>query len=97
MSEANRVYVIENNRINPEKVEVNPNTEQKNYNIEKIDRNSILRMYSIPSEKTIFIYGGNLGKPQGIDFIIEYLKINELRDDSFILIVGSGTEYKKII
>lgn len=96
MSEANRVYVIENNRINPEKVEVNPNTEQKNYNIEKIDRNSILRMYSIPSEKTIFIYGGNLGKPQGIDFIIECLKINELRDDSFILIVGSGTEYKKL-
>lgn len=96
MSNANRVYILENNRINAERVEVNPNTEQKNNNIEQIDRSSILREYNIPNEKTIFIYGGNLGKPQGIDFILECLKINELRDDSFIVIVGSGTEYTKL-
>ena len=52
--------------------------------------------YVIPIDKTVFVFGGNLGKPQGITFMIECLK--SVRDvaDAFFLIVGDGTEYSKI-
>ena len=30
--------------------------------------------YGIPLDKTVFVYGGNLGKPQGIPFLVECLK-----------------------
>ena len=44
-------------------------------------------------DKKVFIYGGNLGKPQGIPFLIECLKKCEGIKDAFFLIVGDGTEY----
>ena len=37
-----------------------------------------------------------MGRPQGIDFLIEVLAANEKRNDSFFIIVGSGTEFMKI-
>ena len=42
------------------------------------------------------MYGGNLGKPQGIDFLLDVLKSNIYNDKAYFLIVGSGTEYGKI-
>ena len=33
-------------------------------------RESIRKKYAIPSDKTVFVYGGNLGKPQGISFLM---------------------------
>ena len=33
--------------------------------------NEIRVKYDVPLNKKIFIYGGNLGKPQGISFFIE--------------------------
>ena len=42
------------------------------------------------------MYGGNLGKPQGIPFLIECLKSQEKNADAFFLIVGDGTEYGKL-
>jgi glycosyltransferase involved in cell wall biosynthesis len=41
-------------------------------------------------------HGGNIGKPQGIDFFIEALKELKDRTDLFFLVVGRGTEYYKI-
>ena len=52
--------------------------------------------YDIPQESTVFIYGGNLGKPQGLDFLLDILDINRNKKDRYFLIVGSGTEYGKI-
>ncbi|HBL49868.1 MAG TPA: hypothetical protein DDZ65_06455, partial [Firmicutes bacterium] len=37
-----------------------------------------------------------LGKPQGIDFLIDCIRENEIYEKSFFLIVGSGTEYGKL-
>ena len=42
------------------------------------------------------MYGGNLGRPQGIPFIIECLKEVKNLDNAFFVICGSGTEYKKL-
>lgn len=52
--------------------------------------------FKIPLDKTIFIYGGNLGKPQGIDFFINCIKSNQHNDQAFFVIVGSGTELNKL-
>lgn len=99
MSPANVKYLLEHNHeINPEKVEVNPNSYQvlEERDIQSSDNLEIKRKYGIPNNKTIFIYGGNLGKPQGLDslpLVIDYCSIIQ---DAFFIIVGDGTEYPKI-
>lgn len=69
-----------------------PNEEIPNKQIIK----EIRKKYSIPSDKKIFLYGGNLGKPQGVDFFIKCLKNTEDIKDVFFLIVGAGTEKRKL-
>ena len=56
----------------------------------------LLKELNIPASKRIFIYGGNLGKPQGIDFLLKVIEENKKRDDSYFVIVGSGTEYMRV-
>lgn len=99
MSPANCEYVLKHNpSINPNKVELCPNA------IEPIDipdlsdseRDQLLNKLEIPIEKTLFIYGGNLGKPQGIDFLLKVVEANEANTDSHIVIVGDGTEFPRI-
>lgn len=41
----------------------------------------------------MFVYGGNLGKPQGIPFMIECLRRCRDVEKAYFLIVGDGTEY----
>lgn len=96
MSPANVNYVLKHNPfINPNQIEVNPNSmDLKGFNA--VDRSEIRKKYSIPENKLIFVYGGNLGKPQGIDFLIECLKANANRNDAYFIIAGSGTEYSKL-
>lgn len=99
MSPANVEYVIDHNTdVSPKKVELCPNA------IEVVDLPELhrtqkdvnLAKYGIPLDKTIFVYGGNLGKPQGIDFLLKVIETNEKRDNSFIVVVGSGTEYPRM-
>jgi glycosyltransferase involved in cell wall biosynthesis len=99
MSPANVQYVIDNNpRIDPSKVEICPNSialiEQTK--ISDDAKSKLKADLGIPIDKTLFIYGGNLGKPQGIDFLIKVIAANEYNDDAFIMVVGSGTEFNKI-
>lgn len=98
MSQANVDYVLKNNpEINPEKVEICPNSvEVVDMSVDEKTRNEIRRKYDIPLDRKVFVYGGNLGKPQGIDFMIECLKSQEKNQDVYFLIVGDGTEYGKI-
>lgn len=97
MSPANVEYVLNHNpEVSKDKVEVCPNAIEvvdKSVNIET--RNSIRNKYEIPLDKTVFVYGGNLGKPQGIPFLIECLKAQRI-DGVYFLIVGDGTEYSKL-
>lgn len=98
MSEANVNYLLKQNPSIPaETVEVCPNSiEPKEIVITEGEKKLIRDKYNLPSKKTIFIYGGNLGKPQGIDFLIQCIEDNEKKDKAFFLIVGSGTEYRKL-
>ncbi len=97
MSEANKKYLsLHNPSINPEKIEVNPNSISPIVFDQSIEEKmAVKEKYAIPLDKKIFVYGGNLGKPQGIDFLIETISTNTNKD-AFFLVVGSGTEYNRI-
>lgn len=62
----------------------------------KAGRADLNRRFNIPADATVLIYGGNLGKPQGIGFLLEVLASNAGRTDCFFIIVGTGTEYKRL-
>lgn len=99
MSPANCEYVIKHNpSVDPAKVELCPNAIEpvEIPTLSEAERNGLLSKFAIPTDKTLFIYGGNLGKPQGIDFLLKVVEANESRDNSFIVVVGSGTEFPKI-
>ena len=34
-----------------------------------------------------------MGKPQGVNFLLQVIEKNEFRQDSFIIVVGGGTDY----
>ncbi len=105
MSPANVQYVIEHNpEVNPEKVEVCPNSIELGKELsaeeelarEYAERDYMCSKYNLPKDLPLFIYGGNLGRPQGIDYLIECLDANKARKDCFFIVVGNGTEYEKL-
>lgn len=97
MSQANVDYVIKNNpEILPEKVHICPNSIEISPKPKKDIKKEMRRKYGIPLDKTVFVYGGNLGKPQDIPFIIKCIRANEKYDDRFFVICGTGTEYPKL-
>lgn len=98
MSKANVDYLLKHNsEISPNIVEICPNSIEP-LKIQKDEKRivEIKVKYNIPLDKTIFIYGGNLGKPQGINFLIECLKANQNNDQVYFVIAGSGTEFTKL-
>lgn len=98
MSQANVDYVIKHNpEINPEIVEVCPNSiDVTDKSVDKETRLKIREKYGIPIDKKVFVYGGNLGKPQGVPFIIDCLKKCSDIEEVYFLIAGDGTEYHLI-
>lgn len=96
MSEGNVRYLLENNHLDLNKVEVCPNSIEISAIEETYNRENILDKYNIPKDKIIYLYGGNLGKPQGIDFVMECLKSNRENIEMFFLIVGNGTEFGRL-
>ena len=98
MSQANVDYVIKHNpEVDPNKIEVCPNSiEVIDKSVDENTRAEIRRKYGIPLDKKIFVYGGNLGKPQDIPFIIECMKASSSIEEAFFVIVGDGSEYGKL-
>ncbi|MCI7357421.1 MAG: glycosyltransferase family 4 protein [Parabacteroides sp.] len=97
MSPANVEYVLKHNpSLDRSKVEVAPNSYDIPAISETIDKDTIRRKYNLPTDKPIFIYGGNMGKPQGIPFLVDCMKAIKDREDCHFLLVGDGTEYPKL-
>lgn len=102
MSPANVKYVLDHNpEIDPNKVEVAPNSFELIKNDLVPDKEvgkklDVRRQYGLPDDNPVFIYGGNLGKPQGIPYLIECLQANSFREDCHFLIIGTGTELPKL-
>ena len=95
MSPANLNYVLEKNpEIETNKLEVNPNSIEVKEIFFGLETDLYLK-YKIPRNKIIFIFGGNLGLPQGIDFLKSNIAYCKSIKEAFFLIVGDGTEYDK--
>lgn len=97
MSPANSDYILEHNHIDPQKVTISPNSiDISRVDISHFDKQQLKQLFKLPDNKLIFIYGGNLGIPQGIDNLIWL--INKTQQDSriFFVIAGSGTYYDKL-
>ena len=98
MSKANCEYVLKHNpELSPKKVEVCPNSvEFRDMRVDSTEREEMRRKYSLPLDKKIFVYGGNLGKPQGIGYLIDCLRCTDGTEGAHFLVVGDGTEYRKL-
>lgn len=102
MSPANVEFVLKHNpEIDPARVEVAPNSIELNVNKVEPDQKTaeryhIRKKYDLPTDKPIFIYGGNLGKPQGIKYLTQCLNAVKNRTDCFFVVVGTGTEYSHL-
>jgi glycosyltransferase involved in cell wall biosynthesis len=85
MSRANLEYILRNNKfLDKKKVEVNPNSISIN-RINQYDNKKI-------NQSLKLIYGGNLGKPQGIPYLINAIKAcSDINNIEFV-IAGNGTE-----
>lgn len=97
MSPANCDYLLKHNVLSACKVTLSPNS----IDISKIaqgeiNKDELRERFGIPNNKVIFIYGGNLGIPQGIENLIWL--INKTTDDDcvFFVIAGSGTYYNQL-
>ena len=94
MSEANVAYLKKQDpEIPEEKIHVSPNSVEpclESFGIE--EKRQIREKYGLPTDKKIFIYGGNIGKPQGVPFIIECLKAVSDLDECHFVVCGTGTE-----
>lgn len=99
MSPANVAYVLKHNpEISSDRVEVAPNSVELSPADAAISigRVAVRQKHGLPVDKPIFIYGGNLGKPQGIPFLIKCLDANANRKDCFFVVIGTGTELPKL-
>lgn len=99
MSPANVEYVLRHNpEVAAERVEVAPNSIELSAaeGVGNADRNSVREKFGLPLDRPVFIYGGNLGKPQGIPFLIECLEANAQRTDCHFVVIGTGTELSRL-
>ena len=98
MSPANVQYLIEDQPYLSGKVEVNPNSlDLTRIPKFEIDRNALLAQWDIPIDSVVFLYGGNLGKPQGTSFLLKLIKECEAFSRAYFLIVGDGTDYPVLL
>ena len=97
MSEGNKQFIIKHNSTLPAgKIEINPNSIIPNLEFPLVNKNELKQKYGVSPTQLLFVYGGNLGKPQGIDYLIETLDIYNEYPEISLLIIGSGTEYEKL-
>ena len=98
MSGANVNYLIKNEPNLPkEKIHINPNSIEPDIKVFSEEEKLALRQrYNLPLDKKIFIYGGNVGKPQGIPFVIECMRRVSDNGACHFVICGSGTELSKL-
>lgn len=96
MSKANVEYVLKHNPwIDPGKVIIFPNA--KKITDDYLPNGYPMRKkYGIGEDKCVFLFGGNMGKPQYMD--LHCRMITAFKDDerAFFLYVGRGTEKYKV-
>ncbi len=98
MSPANKSYFLSHHPELMKRVEINPNSiEIFSESTFSETRKEVFDKHEIPLESTVFIYGGNLGQPQGVLLLTEIIKLcSHSCPNAYFLIVGNGTEFEKL-
>lgn len=96
MSDANKEYIINHNPwLDETKIEIFPNTKRITATNEPV-QNKMRHKYSIPENSCVFLFGGNMGKPQYVDLLCEVIIDLQKDEDIFFLFIGRGTERYRI-
>lgn len=95
MSQGNIDYVLKHNEVTKEKLELLPNWAKVD-NYKAVDAQKYKAKYGL-SGKIIAVFGGNMGKPQELEFLLELASLYKDRDDIAFLLIGNGTEKQKLL
>lgn len=95
MSQANVDYIKAHEpQIPAEIIHVSPNAfEIQDFCMPVEQKKQLRQKYGLPENKKVFIYGGNLGRPQGVPFLVECLKAVSSLEDCYFVICGKGTDF----
>lgn len=96
MSEANQKYIEYHNKwLDKNKLEIFPNT--KKVRIYESKGNSEYKdKLDIPKDAIVFLFGGNMGKPQYIEGLVQVIKKFNNDNSLYFLFVGRGTDKYKL-
>jgi glycosyltransferase involved in cell wall biosynthesis len=94
MSPGNVEYIIRHHPELTSRLEENPNsidlTKVRQVNTNK---SLVFEKWGIPADSVVYLYGGNLGKPQGTTFLVSVIEGAVSLSNAYFLIVGDGTDY----
>jgi glycosyltransferase involved in cell wall biosynthesis len=92
MSPANVKYIKKHNpKLDHSKLHLLPNWENLPNNPDDVASDELVEKYGI-KDKFVVIFGGNIGKPQKIENIIELARNCQEHADIVFFIIGTGTE-----
>lgn len=92
MSSANVKYVLEHNQqLGPEKVEIFPNTKKLASDYRPTGF-PMRKKFGISPSDCLFLFGGNMGKPQYIELLRRLILDCKEDADLYFLFVGRGTD-----
>lgn len=98
MSQENINYLINHNKyVSKYKFVLFPNTiKVKDNELAKQEKMGIRNKYNFNADDIILVFGGNFGKPQGMDFLIEVIDAYKKNKNVKFLLIGRGTEKQRI-
>lgn len=99
MSPGNVEYIKEHNRyLKKKQIELFPNTiEIKDKDKLSIEEKAAIRKkYGCQKTDVIALYGGNFGKPQGLDFLPEIFETYKHKKNLKFILIGRGTEKERL-
>lgn len=94
MSQENINYINEHNTIKA-KTHIFRNAIYKE-EYSGVEVENIKKQYNLDENKKIMLYGGNLGEPQGIDYIKKIMKRFHEINGAQLMIVGDGTHFDEL-
>lgn len=90
MSPANQAYILGQEKGLENKVEILPNALKMDLPLTNEGKTYTREYFGIPKDKLVLIYGGNLGLPQAIPFLVQCVDAIKDNDRVFFVVAGSG-------
>ncbi|WP_340135773.1 glycosyltransferase family 4 protein [Bacillus cereus] len=96
MSQGNIDYIVKHNKeIQPEKLELLPNW-RKVRDFSLLNKTNYRTQYGFNDDQIVLIFGGNIGLPQELEFLMQLAECYKHRKDITFLIIGSGNRREHI-